>query len=194
MHWKGGVTVLKHCPLRGKETDVGRSRRWSRSWNRSRFFQAGVGVGVEVAEIWSTPQHCSRGIHLNQLWLKWRLAWFDSDSTHIPDFHGLLNFDPTHLSQSWIKVDSRLSESRTTLILTHLFLSVWLRVPAPRASDFSPNMMPNCINLLCVSVWWWRPQQWSRWSMDSLAPINRIAHLQIALEIYVDWLVCMYVL
>ena len=39
-----------------KETDVGRSRSWSRSWSRSRFFQAGVGVGVGVAEIWSTPQ------------------------------------------------------------------------------------------------------------------------------------------
>ena len=39
-----------------KETNVGRSRSWSRSWSRSRFFQAGVGVGVGVTEIWSTPQ------------------------------------------------------------------------------------------------------------------------------------------
>ena len=39
-----------------KETNVGRSRSWSRSWSRSRFFQAGVGVGVGVVEIWSTPQ------------------------------------------------------------------------------------------------------------------------------------------
>ena len=35
---------------------MGRSRSWSRSWSRSRFFQAGVGVGIGVAEIWSTPQ------------------------------------------------------------------------------------------------------------------------------------------
>ena len=35
-----------------KETDVG----WSQSWSRSRFFQAGVGVGAGVTEIWSTPQ------------------------------------------------------------------------------------------------------------------------------------------
>ena len=35
-----------------EETDVGLGR--SRSWSRSRFFQAGVGVN----ELWSTPQHC----------------------------------------------------------------------------------------------------------------------------------------
>ena len=41
-----------------KEADVGRSRSWSRSWGRSRFFQAGAVVGVGVAEIWLTPQPC----------------------------------------------------------------------------------------------------------------------------------------
>ena len=37
---------------------MGRSRSWSWSWSQSRFFQAGVGVRVGVAEIWSTPQPC----------------------------------------------------------------------------------------------------------------------------------------
>ena len=50
----------------------------------------------------------SSSIQLIQLWLKWRSAWFDSDPTHIPDFHGRLNSDSTHLSQSRVKFDSRL--------------------------------------------------------------------------------------
>ena len=50
----------------------------------------------------------SSSIQLIQLWLKWRSAWFDSDSTHIPDFHGRLNSDSTHLSHSRVKFDSRL--------------------------------------------------------------------------------------
>ena len=47
-------------------------------------------------------------IRLTQLWLKRRSAWFNSDSTHISDFHGWLNSDSTHLSQSRVKFDSRL--------------------------------------------------------------------------------------
>ena len=50
----------------------------------------------------------SRSIQLTQLWLKWRLAWFNSDSTLILDFHGRLNSDSTHWSQSRVKFDSRL--------------------------------------------------------------------------------------
>ena len=50
----------------------------------------------------------SSSIQLTQLWLKWRSTWFDSDSTHILDFHGRLNSDSTHLSQSRVKFDSRL--------------------------------------------------------------------------------------
>ena len=50
----------------------------------------------------------SSSIQLTQLWLKWRSAWFDSDSAHILDFHGRLNSDSTHLSQSRVKFDSRL--------------------------------------------------------------------------------------
>ena len=54
------------------------------------------------------PNFDSNSIQLTQLWLKWRSAWFDSDSTHIFDFHGRLNSDSTHLSQSRVKFDSRL--------------------------------------------------------------------------------------
>ena len=50
----------------------------------------------------------SSSIQLTQLWLKWRPAWFDSDLTHILDFHGRLNSDSTHLSQSRVKFDSPL--------------------------------------------------------------------------------------
>ena len=50
----------------------------------------------------------SGSIQLTQPWLKWRWTWFDSDSTHNLDFHGRLNSDSTHLSQSRIKFDSRL--------------------------------------------------------------------------------------
>ena len=50
----------------------------------------------------------SNSIQLTQLWLKWQSAWFDSDSTHILDFHGRLDSDSTHLSQSRVKFDSRL--------------------------------------------------------------------------------------
>ena len=50
----------------------------------------------------------SSSIQLTQLWLKWRSAWFDSDSTHILDFHSRLDSDSTHLSQSRVKFDSRL--------------------------------------------------------------------------------------
>ena len=46
--------------------------------------------------------------YITQLWLKWRSAWFDSDSTHILDFHGRLDSDSTHLSQSRVNFDSRL--------------------------------------------------------------------------------------
>ena len=48
------------------------------------------------------------GIQLTQRWLKWQSAWFYSDSTHILDFHGRLDSDSTHLSQSRVKFDSRL--------------------------------------------------------------------------------------
>ena len=49
----------------------------------------------------------SSSIQLIHLWLKWRSAWFDSDSTHIPDFHGRLNSDLTHLI--WVRVESNLT-------------------------------------------------------------------------------------
>ena len=50
----------------------------------------------------------SSSIQLTQLRLKWRSAWFDSDLTHILDFHDRLNSDSTHYSQSRVKFDSRL--------------------------------------------------------------------------------------
>ena len=51
----------------------------------------------------------SNSIQLTQLWLKWRSAWLDYDSTHIIGFHGRLNSDSTHLGQSPVKFDSRLT-------------------------------------------------------------------------------------
>ena len=42
----------------------------------------------------------SGSIQLTQLWLKWRWTWFDSDSTHILDFHGRINSDSAHLSRA----------------------------------------------------------------------------------------------
>ena len=48
--------ALQHVDVE-KEAAVDRSRSWSRSWSQSRFFQAGVRVGVGVAEIWSNSQH-----------------------------------------------------------------------------------------------------------------------------------------
>ena len=49
----------------------------------------------------------SNSTQLTQLWLKWRLAWFDSDSFHILDIHGRLNSDSTRLGRSRVKFNSR---------------------------------------------------------------------------------------
>ena len=56
---------------------------------------------------WLNSDSNSKFANLTQLWLKWRSAWFDYISTHILDFHGRLDSDSTHLSQSWVKFDSR---------------------------------------------------------------------------------------
>ena len=67
-------------------------------------------------------------IQLTQFWLKWRSAvynnweWFDSDSTHDLNFHGRLDSDSTHLSQSGVKFDSRLM-SRAQPCLRLKFIS-----------------------------------------------------------------------
>ena len=61
----------------------------------------------------------SSSIQLTQLWLKWRPPRLHSDSTQNLDFHGRLNSDTTHLSQSRVKFDSRLPRPSTTLVTTH---------------------------------------------------------------------------
>ena len=90
-HYKEDITVLKHCPSTcEKETDVGRSRSWSRSWSRSRFFQAAVGVGVGVAEIWSTPQPWFK---VSQVWHAPRAMtgtdaiWYPCHTTFTPKWY-----------------------------------------------------------------------------------------------------------
>ena len=45
---------------------------------------------------------------LTRLWLIWQSRWLNSDSTQSPNLLTWLNSDSTHLSQSWVKSDSRL--------------------------------------------------------------------------------------
>ena len=55
----------------------------------------------------------SSSIQLTQLWLKLQSAWFDSDSTHILEFHGLLNSVAREIHARrrliWVRVESNLT-------------------------------------------------------------------------------------
>ena len=70
-------------------------------------------------------------IQLTQLWLKWRSAWLNSDSTHIIDFHNWLNSDSTNLSLSRLSSQIWLTthESNTTLEGSTMSTSTTIRVP-----------------------------------------------------------------
>ena len=104
----------------------------------------------------------SSSIHLTQLWLKWRSAWFDSDSTHAIDFHGRLNSDSTYLSR--VKFDSRLM-SRAQPWCWHATPLQLIRRDAlderhHAAIPRRPNMSQARDDLVLPSPW---KQSWSRW-------------------------------
>ena len=87
----------------------------------------------------------SSSIQLTQLWLKWWSAWFDSDSTHILDFHGRLDSFESESSQ--IRLTTH--ESGTTLCLTlcDVFSPVWPCV------TFSVPIWPCVTSSLLIWPW-----------------------------------------
>ena len=83
-----------------------------------------LGLKIWPVKTSSERQGCARlrFFGLTQLWLMWQSTWLNSDSTQIqnlltwlnsdltqiPNLLTWLNSDSTHLSQSWVKSDSRL--------------------------------------------------------------------------------------
>ena len=71
----------------------------------------------------------SSSIQLTQLWLKLQSAWFDSDSTHILEFHWLLNSVAREIHARrrliWVRVESNLTHdsSRAQLCSAALVLN-----------------------------------------------------------------------
>ena len=92
------------------------------------------------------PGLCSTQIfRLTRLWLIWQsrwlnsdstqhftfLDWLNSDSTQFTNFLTWLNSDSTHLSQSWVKADSRLIA----------FYLIWPKVVDRGGGGVRPNVV-----------------------------------------------------
>ena len=114
----GCIRTLPVGPVRDR-------RQLSISSNPHNFGERGA--DMTTSEVWTTSASeaglCSTHFFgLTRLWLIWQSRWLNSDSTQIPNSltwlnsdwtkkpHLLtwLNSDSTHLSQSWVKSDSRL--------------------------------------------------------------------------------------